>query len=747
MGFKLNPLTGQFDLINTLPTLTAGSVVFSNGTTLAEDNANFFWDNINHALSIGETSLFGFPARVRVGFDIIDPTLDLYVGTLNDLSQHLTVDGDPNIFGSYNLVRSKVASGATANGALFGSASIVDRSDPADLGANSSFVGGFYSQLIQGNGAKSTSTYAGFISGFHSVDNAGTIGNMYDFWGPPSIGLPAGVVTNRYGIFIEPEANYTKKNWLSGNLLVGGTVYAAPTTTLGVQGNIYSSLALTDSGANGVEIHISSHSTADGSNTTTGFQSVASGTIDATFTNDKAVSGLVNTVTRGDGTDDGTLSAMTGTTSLLFHNSGAAGHTTETYGSSVVHFLQQGTQDTIYDYFSQTVPAGTGVATTHYGLYLGSDPTVTKQNWMAGDTRLGGSSFSAPAEALDVNGNVLAGIFKGTQLGINNTAPQAAIHVGAATSGSVHPSAVILGTILATGDAGQLSTVCGASGQAAGIAAFVAGNFGTATGIASAVFGDHCIATGDNAFCTGSSSLADGGNSFASGFENESSGANSLAHGKLTIASGDQSVCHGESSLSSGTNSFAAGYQTAARGFASFGLGKLANASQDGCGVLTDNQAFTTSSDTTNQFKARFSNGFVFCAGGGSNDVDGDLLSIKGSHVTSNQTTAPTASPNAGAGTGATCTVSNATDIAGRINLTTTAVAPAAGSQATITFDTAYTVAPIVTLTAANSVAAARLVSSGAYVTSTTTGFDINFTAADVTGGVYVYNYHVIETQ
>lgn len=31
----------------TLPTLTAGSVLFSNGTTIAQDNANLFWDNTN----------------------------------------------------------------------------------------------------------------------------------------------------------------------------------------------------------------------------------------------------------------------------------------------------------------------------------------------------------------------------------------------------------------------------------------------------------------------------------------------------------------------------------------------------------------------------------------------------------------------------------------------------------------------------------------------------------------------------
>ena len=40
----------------TLPSLTAGSVLFSNGTTIAQDNANFFWDDTNNRLGLGTTS-------------------------------------------------------------------------------------------------------------------------------------------------------------------------------------------------------------------------------------------------------------------------------------------------------------------------------------------------------------------------------------------------------------------------------------------------------------------------------------------------------------------------------------------------------------------------------------------------------------------------------------------------------------------------------------------------------------------
>lgn len=40
----------------TLPALTSGSVLFSNGTTISQNNAQFFWDNTNNRLGIGTTT-------------------------------------------------------------------------------------------------------------------------------------------------------------------------------------------------------------------------------------------------------------------------------------------------------------------------------------------------------------------------------------------------------------------------------------------------------------------------------------------------------------------------------------------------------------------------------------------------------------------------------------------------------------------------------------------------------------------
>lgn len=47
-----NTFNGKY----TLPALTAGSVLFSNGTTINQDNSNFFWDNTNKRLGLGTSA-------------------------------------------------------------------------------------------------------------------------------------------------------------------------------------------------------------------------------------------------------------------------------------------------------------------------------------------------------------------------------------------------------------------------------------------------------------------------------------------------------------------------------------------------------------------------------------------------------------------------------------------------------------------------------------------------------------------
>lgn len=107
---------------------------------------------------------------------------------------------------------------------------------------------------------------------------------------------------------------------------------------------------------------------------------------------------------------------------------------------------------------------------------------------------------------------------------------------------------------------------------------------------------------------------------------------------------------------------------------------------------------------------------------------------------------APVATVNANAGTGGACTVSHASDVAGTVNLTTTAVSPSAGAQCSLAFAAAYTTAPVCVIGPADADSANDSVLQGIYVTSSTSAMVINFATAEITGAVYNINYHCTET-
>lgn len=125
--------------------------------------------------------------------------------------------------------------------------------------------------------------------------------------------------------------------------------------------------------------------------------------------------------------------------------------------------------------------------------------------------------------------------------------------------------------------------------------------------------------------------------------------------------------------------------------------------------------------------------------------INAGNIQLQDSKLISNQTTPPTATPNANAGTGASASVSNATDIAGKVELISGTIGLVSGAQVKVTFNSPYSVAPIVVLTPNDPSAAAGTL--GVYVTSTTNGFTINFSIAAGISQTYDWFYHVIETQ
>lgn len=121
-------------------------------------------------------------------------------------------------------------------------------------------------------------------------------------------------------------------------------------------------------------------------------------------------------------------------------------------------------------------------------------------------------------------------------------------------------------------------------------------------------------------------------------------------------------------------------------------------------------------------------------------------LDLFDGHFVTGQTTAATVAANANAGTGASASLTTATDVAGIINLTTGSGAFSPGTQLTVSFNMAYDVAPVVLMCAANEAAIDSANQHNIYVGNvTTSGFDIVFGVQENNAGtVYKWNYLVI---
>lgn len=127
----------------------------------------------------------------------------------------------------------------------------------------------------------------------------------------------------------------------------------------------------------------------------------------------------------------------------------------------------------------------------------------------------------------------------------------------------------------------------------------------------------------------------------------------------------------------------------------------------------------------------------------GTNQPDVDAgLAIKTLHLETQAGSTSTTASNTGSGvSGATVT---GTDMGGNVAFSVTG--GSAGAQVTVNFATAYINAPTVILTPANSATGTAMGTNKPYVTSTTTGFVVNFGTGGTASGL-IFNYFVIETQ
>jgi hypothetical protein len=145
--------------------------------------------------------------------------------------------------------------------------------------------------------------------------------------------------------------------------------------------------------------------------------------------------------------------------------------------------------------------------------------------------------------------------------------------------------------------------------------------YGTAT--SSLIIGQTCqISNAESGFAFGRSASVTGGEGAGAlgGYGNSASGQGALAlGGNLNLASFDYAIAAGLQSTASWIGSRAWGYK--------------AQATYGGEFVLTDYQTQATASDTSNQFKARFLNGFNFTKGSGTDYVDGVEYRMHQDHV------------------------------------------------------------------------------------------------------------------
>ena len=264
----------------TLPSLTSGSVLFSNGTTIAQDNANLFWDDTNNRLGIGTatpatTVQIAGTTTTQSVIPVTDSTYNLgtsslrfnflYLRGLSTTGNSLDINaGNINLNNDAGAIKARLI-GATGN-FLIGSSTDagfrLDVNGTARVQGNAQFGTGFYwdntnnrlgintaspSQRLTVIGVASTaptnSTWISSGSPIGSFYGEGAIGNM-DFFigGASSTALSRPVLVGRKSggtlavptalaigdsVFSFLSSGYSGTQFLntaSINMLVDGTV-------------------------------------------------------------------------------------------------------------------------------------------------------------------------------------------------------------------------------------------------------------------------------------------------------------------------------------------------------------------------------------------------------------------------------------------------------------------------------------------------------------------------------------------
>lgn len=165
-----------------------------------------------------------------------------------------------------------------------------------------------------------------------------------------------------------------------------------------------------------------------------------------------------------------------------------------------------------------------------------------------------------------------------------------------------------------------------------------------------------------------------------------------------------------------------------------------ATSTTDGTGgTPTNSFGLTVNAQTgaTNNYAAAFLGGNVGM--GTTTPTANARLTLKDGHLETDQTTAPTITDHANAGSGASASLAaGSTDLAGLITLNSGTSGWATGTQLTVTFNKSFPTAPIVMWCAANDITGSSV--KGWYSGSTTTTLTLSVT--DALSGAFTYKFY-----